>query len=278
MPVIRLLRILNDMLFPSKCTGCGAFFHPPVDSVQSDDSSGEVHKRDVMKIEKVMAPFLCQECISDFVPVESPVCSACGMVFESRTGYDHLCGNCIENPKRFGKARAVGLYDKTLMDVIHSFKYKGKIQLARPLEELLFNVFVRNWDIDDIDIVLPVPLHLKRFRQRGFNQAYLLVRDWPEIAGNYNAEIKRSAVNLTVERNILFRVVSTQPQTGLGRKERKENIRGAFSVADKSKVEGKKVLLVDDVYTTGATVEECAKAILERGAAGVDVLTLARAA
>jgi ComF family protein len=269
---IRLIRILKDMLFPSKCMGCGSFFHSSGNPVKNCTIYSGAYKEEIMKFEKVMAHFLCPECRCNFMPVESPICSVCGFVFESREGNDHLCGNCIEHPRRFGKARAFGLYDGTLMEVIHSFKYKEKVQLARPLEELLFYVFLRNWNIDDIDLVVPVPLHLKRFRKRGFNQAYLLIRDWPEIAVKYNAGMEQ-----TVCRDALSRIVSTQPQTGLGRKERMENIKGVFS-ADKSKVEGKRILLVDDVYTTGATADECAKAVLEGGAVSADVLTLARAA
>ncbi|MFH1974626.1 MAG: ComF family protein [Pseudomonadota bacterium] len=310
----RLVRILKEALFPSKCMGCGSFFHPPGDVAKRDDSSAAAYELDTMTFEKVMAPFLCSDCLCNFLPVESPLCSVCGFVFKSREGNDHVCGNCLEHPKRFGKARSLGLYDKTLMEVIHSFKYKEKLQLARPLEELLFSVFARNWNTDDFDLVVPVPLHVKRIRKRGFNQAYYLVRGWPEIAGKFKAEPKRpersplpaaesasefksdsnpsgltslrriescgvklKSGNFDIGQDALYRTTWTQPQTGLGRKKRMENIRGAFSVGDESKVKGKRVLLVDDVYTTGATVNECAKAILGGGAVSVDVLTLARA-
>ncbi len=314
MPFIRLVRILIEILFPSKCMGCGTFFHSSRHAAQRDNTSAQAYELEAMTFEKVMAPFLCSDCLCNFLPVESPLCSVCGYVFKSREGKDHVCGNCIEHPKRFGKARALGIYDKTLMEVIHSLKYKEKLQLARPLEELLFSVFVRNWNMDDFDLVVPVPLHLKRFRKRGFNQAYLLVRDWPEIAGMFKAESKQTADppfpaaesakefksdsiscgriglertepcgvklqsgNFAIGKDALSRTAWTQPQTGLGRKQRMENIKGAFSVGDESKVAGKRILLVDDVFTTGATVDECAKAILGGGAASVDVLTLARA-
>ena len=314
MLLIRLARILKEALFPLKCLACGSFFHPSRNAAQRNNSSAEAYERETMTFEKVMTPFLCSDCLCNFLPAESPLCSVCGFVFKSREGKDHVCGNCIDHPKRFGKARTLGLYNMTLMEVIHSFKYKEKLQLARPLEELLFSVFVRNWNIDDFDLVVPVPLHLKRFRKRGFNQAYLLVRDWPEIAGKFKAEPKQPARslllatesagelksdsiscgrirlsrteacrvklqfnNFAIGKDALSRTAWTQPQTGLGRKKRMENIKGAFSVGDKSKVKGKRVLLVDDVYTTGATVDECTKAILGGGAASVDVLTLARA-
>jgi ComF family protein len=274
-----LIRILKEALFPSKCMGCGSLFHPSGNSAQRYYLSAEIYESETAAFEKLMAPFLCSDCLSNFLPVESPLCSVCGFVFNSREGNDHICGNCIEQPKHFGKARAFGLYDKTLMKIIHSFKYKEKLQLAKPLEDLLFSVFVRNWNIDDFDIIVPVPLHHKRLRNRGFNQAYLLVKDWPEIAEKFKTKQKNKVefCNFEIGHDALCRTIRTQPQTGLGRKKRMENIRGAFSVGAEFKVTGKRVLLVDDVYTTGATINECAKTILGGGASSVDVLTLARA-
>jgi len=86
---------------------------------------------------KWMAPFLCPTCTSGFLPVESPQCSRCGMVFKSRKGEDHVCGECLDSPKRFQIARSAGIYKNALMAAIHCFKYKGKTQLSRPLGTLL---------------------------------------------------------------------------------------------------------------------------------------------
>ena len=108
---------------------------------------------------------------------------------------------------------------------------------------------------------MPVPLHRKRLVQRGFNQAYLLVRTWGKA----------------VNRSMLRRTRPTSFQTGLKRKERFANVRGAFAVNDPAAVRGKRVLLVDDVYTTGATVMECTRTLLKNGASSVDILTIARA-
>ena len=147
------------------------------------------------------------------------------------------------------------------MSIMHAYKYGGKVQLARPLSTLLTAVYERHWQHDAIDMVLPVPLHPIRFRERGFNQAYLLVRSWGDI----------------VVRDILERKRPTSPQTGLGRKERLRNVRGAFMVKDPLAVENRRILLVDDVYTTGATVKECARILLKCNAAQVDILTVGRA-
>jgi ComF family protein len=201
------------------------------------------------------------------------MCSECGVVFKSREGEDHVCGECLDSPKRFGIARSPGIYEQTLMAAIHGFKYRGKIQLARPFGMLLFTAFISFWEKNSVDLIIPVPLHVKKFRMRGFNPSFLLVRDWATIAAMLNDELP----DIPVARDVLERRRWTEPQTGLGRKKRLTNVKNAFSVNDHSIIAGKRILLVDDVFTTGATANECAKVLLKGGAEHVDVLTLARA-
>jgi ComF family protein len=159
------------------------------------------------------------------------------------------------------------------MAVIHCFKYKEKTQLARPLGALLFTAFINFWDKMSIDLIVPVPLHIKKMRIRGFNPSFLLVKDWGHIAEGLQIDMP----DIPIDINVLERRRWTQPQTGLGRKERLVNIKNAFHIRNGSKITGKRILLVDDVYTTGATVNECTKVLLKGGAGRVDVLTLARA-
>jgi ComF family protein len=187
------------------------------------------------------------------------------MVFKSREGGDHLCGRCLDRPDAFRRARATGIYEKNLRSAIHALKFKGKVNLAVPLGALLYDTFRHYWNAGDIDVVAPVPLHRNRFRRRGFNQAYLLVRRW------------RLPGETIVVRDLLLRTRATAPQTGLDRRQRRINIKNAFSVNRPDQSVGKRVLLVDDVLTTGATVNACAKALIRDGARRVDVLTLARA-
>ena len=194
-------------------------------------------------------------------------------MFKSRQGQDHLCGDCITQPKEFRTARAAVAYDHQLMAVVHRFKYAGKIQLAGPLGGLMLNAYKRFWDREEVDLILPVPLHNAKFRKRGFNQSYLLIRRWKSIS----APMVDKVVGIPVNTDILIRSKATVSQTGLGRQQRLKNIKGAFRVKIPEKVIAKKVLLVDDVYTTGATVNECARVLLKAGAALVDVLTVARA-
>jgi ComF family protein len=137
----------------------------------------------------------------------------------------------------------------------------------------MLNAYMRYWDRKKVDLVIPVPLHNQKFRKRGFNQSYLLIRSWKSISSPVGAE----ASDIPVNTDVLIRDKATVPQTDLGRQQRLKNIKGAFSVRIPEKVIAKKVLLVDDVYTTGATVNECARVLLKAGAELVDVLTVARA-
>ena len=292
---------LKEALFPTQCLVCGSFFQagmpqcinlktllrrlknldqdswvPAIlihknfmSAAQANNHQGNFKK----KFMTLMAPFLCTTCSATFLSVESPICSKCGIVFKSRQGEDRVCGDCIEAPKNYGMARSTGVYDQVLMSAIHCLKYKEKIQLALPLGTLLFNTFSRYWDKKRIDIIVPVPLHERKLRIRGFNPSFLLVRNWPRIFEMLNGHLPA----IPVDKDMLVRKKWTAPQAGLGRKERLQNIKNAFVINDTSKIEGKKILLVDDVYTTGATANECAKVLLKGGSRQVDVLTLARA-
>ena len=267
----RLIKTIIEAFFPARCLACGSFFHP---KQQPDNCLSENgFQSENVSFHTVMTPFLCPNCITGFLSVEAPFCLRCGIMFKSREGDDHVCGECLESPKRFRTARASGVYDKALRTTIHCLKYKGKIQLARPLGALLFSAFISYWDINSIDIIVPVPLHVKRFRRRGFNQAFLLIKDWDRIA----KALKVTLPGIQIDGRLLVRSRWTKPQTGLGRKKRMANIKNAFSLNDSSKIIDKRILLVDDVLTTGATADECAKVLLYEGARHVDVLTLARA-
>ena len=124
-----------------------------------------------------------------------------------------------------------------------------------------------------MDLIVPVPLHVKKLKKRGFNPSFLLVKDWIRIAEFLHVKVPDIPINI----DVLERKRWTEPQTGLGRKERLANVKNAFHIKNGSKINGKSILIVDDVYTTGATVNECAKVLLKGGAGQVDVLTLARA-
>lgn len=252
----RLLHGMGDALFPATCLGCGRLF-------QHDSATEPTARPATFSV--AVAPHFCWSCRHRWTAVASPLCSRCGLVFKSREGDDHLCGGCLDRSAAFTRARAVGIYDNTLKAAIHALKFKGKVSLAGPLGRLLLDTFRHYWMAGDIDVVAPVPLHRHRFRQRGFNQAYLLVRGWalPE--------------ETLIVGDLLVRTRATDAQTGLDRQQRRKNIRNAFSMNRRGQSAGKRVLLVDDVLTTGATADACADALIRDGAKRVDVLTLARA-
>lgn len=267
--------IILDTVFPAKCLVCSRLFEPDVIRPGMDRSTNAASEvtEPLAQSHRMLAAYCCPDCVSSFTAISSPICSCCGIMFKSRQGQDHLCGDCITQPKEFRIARAAVAYDHQLMAVVHRFKYTGKIQLAGPLGGLMLNAYMRYWDRQKVDLILPVPLHTLKFRKRGFNQSYLLIRRWKSISAPMVAEV----AGIPVITDVLIRSKATVSQTGLGRQQRLKNIKGAFRVKTPEKVIAKKVLLVDDVYTTGATVNECARELLKAGAERVDVLTVARA-
>lgn len=298
---MRAVDAVKEAFFPTRCLICGSFYRvdklSPTNlksiiqelnrgglndffsgsSFKAGRQYGDTFEKDSSADARIFAiltaPYLCVKCAGTFLNVESPICSTCGIVFQSRAGEDHLCGECLNTPVSFGMARAAGVYDNVVMAALHCLKYKEKIQLARPLGVLLFLIFCRYWHENRPDLIIPVPLHYKKLRHRGFNPSFLLVKEWAAIARALGAGFPVTPVS----EDILLRTKWTKSQTGLGRKERLKNIKNAFSVNDPTRIKRKKILLIDDVYTTGATAKECAKVLLNAGASHVDVLTLARA-
>jgi len=265
-----------NAVFPSKCHACGILFKPDqhgtIKSINNTITRDAIFSAsEQLSFKSLMTPFLCSTCSHDFLPVESPICSKCGIMFTSREADDHICGECIDSPKNYGKARSSGIYNRVLMQVIHALKYKGLIELASPLGMLLFCTFINHWDPQKIDLIIPVPLHIKRFRQRGFNQAFLLIRKWPLIAKSMGFMLSDTQIN----RDALVKSRNTGHQTGLDRTDRKKNVKNAFSLHCSGLIKEKRILLIDDVYTTGATIDECARILMRGGAQNVDVLTLA---
>ncbi len=168
-------------------------------------------------------------------------------------------------------ARAVGIHQGGLKELVHGLKYRGRRDLAHPMGRMLHDTFERYWHTPPVDAVVPIPLHVKRLRQRGFNQSALLLRAWQRASSE-------AAVGWTPPScsTALLRTRRTAPQTGLSRRERRRNMRGAFTVDEKAGLEGQRLVLLDDVLTTGATVEEAARVLMAAGAASVDVLTFTR--
>lgn len=268
-PLVRhLFKIFLDAVFPPRCMICRSFYDRPH---FSDLDLLEKAGLGKISFQMVMDRYLCPLCLKDFIEVESPKCSICGFMFKSRVGGDHVCGRCIKNPFKFQKARAYGLYERSLRKAIHHLKYHHKTYLAEPLSLLLFSTFIKNWNPETIHMIIPTPLHKGRLKKRGFNQTFQLIKKWPEW-------FKKSGLDrlsIAIDQEVLFRKKKTKAQVGMGKKERVANIRGVFEVRNRSKIDNKNILLIDDVLTTGATANECAKILIKNGAGNVDVLTLA---
>ncbi len=256
-------RALVVFLFPSRCAACRSLWCPPNSAAGGVASLPAVlgHARGV----------LCPDCLADCQVVRSPMCSRCGLMFKSRRGVDHRCSDCLGHPGHYDRARAVGIYERGLMALVHQLKYRGRLALVPAMAHMLGTTYRRHWHSNPVDLMLPVPLHSRRLRRRGFNQADLLLRAWLESTGGEAGLPKPERCG-----QALVRTRATPPQTGLNRRERRRNIRGAFRVVAPHEIQKKRLLLVDDVFTTGATVEEAARVLLAAGARSVDVLTFAR--
>ena len=237
----RLLRRFLHMVFPMNCRTC--------DKALEDDP----------------IPFFCQRCWDQIEPIRSPSCPRCAHPFPSPHALahspEHLCGPCRKHPPAYHRVWTPYAYQSPLKEAIGLLKYRGKTHLAPALAHLIAQTHPTP---SNVDVLIAVPLHPDRLREREYNQALLLAhhlgRQW----------------NLPVLIDVLRRTKPTPPQTSLTRRERLKNLRRCFAVATPSAVEGKTMLLVDDVFTTGTTVNECAKALRKAGAEAVYVQTLAR--
>jgi ComF family protein len=239
---MHLLRCFLDLLLPSSCAYCSS---PLGDST---------------------VPFFCSACWSDFSVLPGPFCPSCGKPFDSSEALTHSpaheCHACRLEPPRFDQALSVGYFEGSLREAVHQFKYRPCPALGKPLGVWMCgNLRV----LTSIDIIMPVPLHRSRLRQRGFNQALLLARQLS------------TAGNIPLCYDNLWRIRPTRPQVELSGKDRVRNVAGAFALRRPPDVSGLSVLIVDDVFTTGATLNECADVLKNAGAVSVIALTLARA-
>lgn len=235
-----------DWLYPPRCRACGAW-------IRGQD-----------------AEFFCGACWRRLQLVSHPTCDVCGRPFPRASGDGHTCGSCLARPPAFARARAWACYptddsaEHPLRQVVQKFKYGRKVSLGKPLGRLLAYGCRQFLNECQPDLILPVPLHPKRLRWRGFNQSVLLAR-----------QVSRAA-DVPLDLFTLCRSKETPPQTQLTEEERRRNVRAAFSVKTRDAIAGKRILLVDDVYTSGATVNECSRVLKKSGAKAVYVLTLAR--
>ena len=230
------LRPVLDFALPPRCPGCGAITEEP-------------HR-------------FCLDCWSQLVFLGEPCCARCALPFDYDSGPDALCGGCHADPPAFDRLRAAVAYGDIPRKVALKLKYGGRPGVA----ETVARFMQRHLEAEPGTLVAPVPLHRWRIWKRGYNQAALIAAALARRAG------------LEPRLDLVERVKATPPLKGLGPKERRDAVRGAFRVAarHKPRLRGRAVLLVDDVYTSGATANACARVLRRAGAARIEVLCWAR--
>lgn len=235
------LRALADMVFPPACLCCR----------QSTETPGA----------------LCASCWSQMRFIERPFCDRLGTPFAMDLGNDGLLSpEAVSNPPVFARARAVAHFDDgPVRQLVHRLKYYDRMELAKPLGHWMARA--GSGILVEAELIVPVPLHRRRLAARKFNQANAL------------AQAISAQCGVPVDPFILTRVKATPPQVGLSRTQRALNMQGAFRIAEgmDSRIEGRAIVLVDDVMTSGATANAASRALLRAGARRVDVLVFARA-
>lgn len=236
------LRLAELVLFPSFCRRCGRLL----------DRAGE--------------RVVCGACWEEASPRRSSAhCPVCGRFFEG-AGESHACRGCVAVRPAFSVHRSVGTYDGALKDIILLFKYRKLSILGRGLAGLAKEVVGGEEELwRGVEALVPVPLHPRRKRERGFNQSRVFAGELGKLMA------------IAVCDGALVKVRNVPPQTSLEGSERAGNVRGAYRVDRQDRIRGKVLLLADDVYTTGATVGECARTLLDAGAEEVRAVTIARA-
>ena len=234
----RLGRAALDALLPPLCLSCQAIVDQP----------GAV----------------CPACWAKLTFLGAPMCRSCGLPFPHDVGPAAECAACVADPPPWDRARAVFVYDETSRGLILGFKHSDRLHAAPAFGRWLARAGAEL--ASEADIVTPVPLHWLRLALRRYNQAALLANAFADSAG-------RACIP-----DLLERIRRTPSQGHLGRSERQKNVAGAFRVRPRhrDRIAGARILLVDDVLTTGATARACTKALLAAGAAAIDVATLAR--
>lgn len=260
-----LFNYFEQLLYPLKCLKCGQFIDPEI--------AGE----------NTLEACFCENCMEAGVYVLAPpFCVKCGRKFGkssevvshgSDDNENHICGSCLKNSFKIERVRAVFEYKGILKDAVPLYKYSSKLAAAKPFELLLFQAFMRWFADSGVQIIMPIPLHISKLRKRGFNQAYMMVRNFKKLYKKENG----SEPFWEIDVKSFKRIKKTDPQTGFDIEQRKTNLRNAFDVVDEKKIKDKHILLIDDVFTTGSTCNEAAKQLLEKGAERVDALVLARA-
>lgn len=237
--MLPLIQEILDLIYPRSCHGC---------RVSNPTAS----------------PYLCWNCFADISFIQPPFCSVCGDPVAGYIDHDYVCSGCHGEAPHFDQARSCAYLRGVLREMIHTLKYNGGSWLIPDLGQILAAGAKVLFDLHRIDSVMFVPLYPRKERERGFNQAELLAR------------LLAKTIGKRVEGRCLRRVKMTPSQTSLTASKRIINVRGSFVARRIPRLDGQNVLLVDDVMTTGATLNECARVLKRVGVAGVYAITVGR--
>jgi len=239
--LVSSIKLAELIFFPSVCELCSCLLELPDERI------------------------VCHSCLKGLEPRRTSFCLVCGKFFND-SGEPHFCRQCVMQKPAFSVHRSCGQYLGRLKDIIILYKYRGYRVLGKALAAFALQAAGREevlwWGLEGI---IPVPLFPKKEKQRGFNQAFVIAK---ELAKRKNIELIK---------NQLIKVKNTAAQTSLKAAERHKNLKGAFEIIQNHTIKGKTVLLVDDVYTTGSTLQECSEALIKAGVLEVRALTVAQA-
>lgn len=237
--LLNFLRAIINLLFPIRCVICNSY------EFQSN---------------------VCEFCWEKLTFITKPYCAICSHPFEYENDDKAICGNCIQTKPNYDKAISILKYDDYSKDLIHNFKYKDQLHILNYFVSLMLNMGKDL--IEQADIIIPVAMHKHKLLKRGYNQAALIAMN---IAKNKKIKYLPQAI---------IKIVNTDSQAGLKKSQRIKNIKNSFKLNSKfiNEIKGKRVLLIDDVITTGATIEECCKVLKFAEPSKLFVLTLAKRA
>jgi competence protein ComFC len=208
--------------------------------------------------------FVCSSCWEDVRFIKPPFCRRCGLPFPGSLTTEFECSNCQDMKLHFRSARSAVKLDGPVREVVRRYKYKRALWFEPFLADLLIREALPVLRQEKWDYIVPVPLHPAKKREREFNQAERL------------ATFLSAAARIPMDTTLLKRITRTQTQTKLSRDQRAENMRNAFRMQERRKLNGERILLFDDVFTTGATTNACAEVLLAAGAGEIGVWTVAR--
>ncbi len=231
--------LIKDALYPRICPGCG----------RASDRAGRC---------------ICWDCFGRIEVLDGGLCALCGNPLTGNPRSDFICALCRQNKPSFDRARSGALFSGIMRSVLHDFKYNNALWLTADISDIIEGVLSVGFDVNSIDLVVPVPLFRTRERERSYNQAQVLAVELAE------------RLDRRLDTRSLKRVRATETQTRFNAAQRRVNIKDAFAVVRTQWIRGRTILLVDDVMTTGATLSECSAALKRGGARTVYAVSAAR--